>query len=534
MTGFRVDGAQLLAHGDGSIKQSENFAGLATLLEQARVSDDCFGPLFLHFKDKYYDGLRECQDMAKKAAGYLEEISGSVQQTAMAYGATDADNAAGLADIGKGAGGLGDLTGAGDATRKNWYDQASAYGSSWSDSSQDVAAQLKDPGSPPEAMFAAFNARMEQLKTVAAPGDALIGNGLGWLISIAISPLVNFVLEPAVGDPEQMRSTAKGWENVAAWLRNLADGEDARTNATSAIWEGESADAFRAQMTEFGSGARAMAGDINDLKGVLETAADIFDTFVQVAVDIIQEFVLGLIVEWLAALAASWITAGASVAAAGAATTAQGAVTGGRLAQKVEELRRTLQRLLARLERFMQALRKNKMLSGTLERMNDIRGRKIIGDSVKKNRAANLATSYQNKDDAYEAIDNARDMLRKAREANDQPRIEQAYEAVNKAREKVYLHDSRATTSTSRVFGKDATHDEALAQNLVKTGLGYLGPAGTTDTTKAVFAGVLENVPGAAVEWGVNRAYDQAADPSGPDDRKAAQERGFSTDDRSS
>ncbi|MFC5112172.1 hypothetical protein, partial [Kibdelosporangium philippinense] len=38
-------------------------------------------------------------------------------------------------------------------------------------------------------------------------------------------------------------------------------------------------------------------------------------------------------------------------------------------------------------------------------------------------------------------------------------------------------------------------------------------------------------LPGAAVEWGAKQAYDYAEDRSTDEERKAAQQRGFSTDD---
>ncbi|CAM3420296.1 WXG100 family type VII secretion target [Kibdelosporangium persicum] len=530
MTGFIVDGPQLLAHGEGSVKQSENFTGLEKLLEQARVSDDCFGPLFFYFKDKYYESLMECQAMANQAASYLTEISGTVKQTAEAYGAAEADNATGLANVEKGVGDLAGLNSAGDSTRKNAYEQASAYGSSWSKASQDVTAQLKDPGSPPEAAFAAFNARMEQLKTVASPGQAFIDNGLGWLISIVISPLVEFVLEPAVGDPEQIRSTAKGWENVAGWLQDVADSEDKRSQATAAIWQGEAGERFRAQMTEFGDGARAMAGDVRDIKGVLETAADIFDTFVMVCVDIIQELVLGLIIEWLAALAASWVTFGSSVAAATGLTTAQVAITGTRLGTKVADLFHKLKPLITALEKLLVTLRKSKLGKG-LEKLSEHRGTFGVGKRIRSNPLTNVSSAYQNTKDADKAMDNARDMLDAARKSGDQDRIDDAYKAVDNARQKVRNADSKTTTSTNSKFGKDATGEQALAQNVFKATLGYLGPTGTTDKGKAIYTGVLENVPGAAVERSAEQAYDHAEDPSTDEERKAAQQRGFATDD---
>ncbi|GLZ40653.1 WXG100 family type VII secretion target [Actinokineospora sp. NBRC 105648] len=528
MTGFGVGGGALLAHSEGSHKQSENLAGLASLLEQARVSDDCFGPLFFYFKDKYADSLQECQGMAKQAAAYLEEISGAVRDTATAYGATESDNASGLADIDTGVGDLGKLNHAGDADRKSDFTQASTYGSSWADAGYNAATA--DASDPPAAAFAAFNARVEQIQLVTSPGQAFIDNGLGWLISIVISPLVNLVLEPALGDPEQMRSTAKGWQDVADWLNTVADHEDTRAQSTGPAWQGAAGDAFRAQMTEFGDGARAMSGDIDEIAGVLETAATIFDTFVQVVVDIIQELVLGLIIEWLAALAASWITFGASAGVATGLTATQSALTATRLGQKVAKLAHQLKPLITKLEDLLKGLRGGK-LSGVMDKASQLRGAKVIGRRIKANPITNTASAFDNTRDAQRALDKANEAMDAARATGNSAKIREVEDGVLAAANKKMRNAAdRRTTSTHTRFGKDATGEEALAQQVVKAGLGYLGPTGTTRTGTAVWRGTLENVPGAAVEWGAGEVYDHAADPSTPEERKAAQQRGFTTD----
>jgi flavin-binding protein dodecin len=85
MTGYQVQGGALLAHSQGSQEAADQFGQLASLLEQARVSDDCFGPLGELMAFKYFEGLKECQDMANKAKGFLEGVSERTEQTAQTY-----------------------------------------------------------------------------------------------------------------------------------------------------------------------------------------------------------------------------------------------------------------------------------------------------------------------------------------------------------------------------------------------------------------------------------------------------------------
>ncbi|THV40684.1 hypothetical protein FAB82_14685 [Glycomyces buryatensis] len=250
-----------------------------------------------------------------------------------------------------GPGTLEDLNSTGD--QKNWFEQAAGRGSSWVKTSQN----FDDASSPPEMTAATINGRLDLLTTIAMPGQALMSNGLGFLVSLALSPIIE-ILEWGVGDPEQMRATGQGWAQIADWLDGIAEQEGPRAEATADVWRGEDADAFREGMAEFPDGVTALASEIRGLQSTLNTIADLFDMFVEFAVTMITEFVIGLIVQWLAALAASWITGGASVAAAQAGTVTQTAVTGGRAANALRKLQGMLRSAFKMLEKCFQAIRK--------------------------------------------------------------------------------------------------------------------------------------------------------------------------------
>lgn len=67
------------------------FGQLAELLHQARVDDECFGPIgdAVGLSSGYFDSLQECQDMATKAQKYLENVGEQVAETAASYRAVD-------------------------------------------------------------------------------------------------------------------------------------------------------------------------------------------------------------------------------------------------------------------------------------------------------------------------------------------------------------------------------------------------------------------------------------------------------------
>ncbi|MEV6237919.1 WXG100 family type VII secretion target [Lentzea sp. NPDC051838] len=494
MTGFHVQGGALTAHSSGSKEAAGHFGQLATLLEQARVSDDCFGPLGELLAFKYFEGLKECQDMANKATGFLDGVAERTNDTAKTYRDVETAIHQGLQKLSAGGPGtLADLNSAGDAGRKSDFEQNAGYGSSWTSAAGDISRA----SSPPDVAIAAVNARMEQLQFVMSPGQSFIDNGLGFLIGIVISPIVELVLEPAIGDPEQMRSTATGWGKVADWVQQAGEHEKTRAAATSQPWTGEAGDKFRKQMDEFGAGAEAFSNEIRGLQQMLDLAADLFDAFVEICIDILQELVMGLIIEWLAALAASWITAGASVGAAGAATAGQVSGTMARLGLKVKQLLGKLKPLIDKLEDLLQNLRKGRLkkLVEKAEEMRDgSKAEQWLMRKVDANPIAKIVTKANTK-------------------------IDEGADAASMA--------SKTGNRFAKRFGVDGEGSDALTTNLVEAGLRTAGLSGTGHVPTAITNGVMENAPGLAVEQGIKYGYNKGQDPSSSEDRADAMNRGF-------
>lgn len=371
----------------------------------------------------------------------------------------------------------------GDGDSKNWFEQAAGRGSSLVGAAQG----LSDASSPPEWGAAAVSARAEVLQSLASPGQALMDNGLGFLVSIVMSPLIELA-EFAIGDPEQMRSTGEGWENVAKWLDQVAEQETQRAQATAETWVGKDGDAFRTQMTEFGEGVKALAEDVRDLKALLDPIADIFDMFVEFVIQIITELVIGLIVQWLAALAASWITAGASVATAGATTTVQVGSTGMRITMRVSKIQMELAKLMQRIEKVLQQVREVGKLRKVIDKMNDLRNGGRVSQFV-------------------------------ARRLDSNP----VFGTLTRA------GDDLASTTGNR-FMRDVTGTEALTGNLAQRFLSStLG--GQTRLSGAIFDAGTSTATDAAIEQGAKHAYGEGEDRTTgmtEDERRAAQEKGFS------
>ncbi|GAA0516152.1 hypothetical protein GCM10011581_45990 [Saccharopolyspora subtropica] len=374
----------------------------------------------------------------------------------------------------------------GDATRKNWAEQTLSRGSSVANAAYGVrdaalntnGDNLTDGSAAPEWTSALISGRQETLQLLQNPGQALLDNGLGFLVSIVLTPLIE-IAEQAIGDPEQMRATGKGWEQVARWLDEVAEQEPKRAAATASTWVGQDGDAFRKQMTEFGAGAKALAEDVRGLKDTLDGIADMFDMFVELVINIITELIISLIIQWLAALAASWITAGASVGAASATTTASVGVTGGRIAAQVAKVQAQLYKWLKKLEELLNRIRSQ----GRLQR--------FLVDRLAKTKSKEIGTNPDG----------------------------------------TPIFASKTSNVFMGRFGMEKTGEAALAASVSGKVIG--GVLGGKDSLgKAAMSGVVETAEGQAVKQIPKEMYDQANQRLNgqltPEERKAVQEKGFS------
>ncbi|MEU5693286.1 hypothetical protein [Actinosynnema sp. NPDC020468] len=375
-----------------------------------------------------------------------------------------------------GPGSFADLNG---GERKNWFEQAAGRGSSGIGALQDLA----DATSPPEMTAATISGRLELLHTLASPGQALVDNGLGFLVSIVLSPLIE-IAEWAIGDPEQMRATGNGWEQVATWLDEVAESERKRAEATKGLWSGAAGDAFRNQVTEFGAGVAALAEDVRGLKKTLDTIAELFDMFVEFVVEVLTELIIGLIVQWLAALAASWITAGGSVAAAGATTTVQVGSTGVRITMRVSKLQVQLAKLVREIEQLLVRLRGP--LRQVIQRMNGLRGGNMAQQFAGRHLGSNPLVNIVTRADG-----------------------------------------STLASTTANRFMQGVTGEGALAGNISQTVLsGVLG--GQTRVGGAVFSAGVDTAIDGGIKFGADAAYEAAQDAPSEEERRETQERGFS------
>lgn len=94
----------LSGHADGCDSLADKFGQLAGLLDQAKVDDQCFGPIgrdLINFLSGYLDTVEECRNQAAKAQEFLGHTAQSLRDTAQDHADNDKQIADSLQNIGK-------------------------------------------------------------------------------------------------------------------------------------------------------------------------------------------------------------------------------------------------------------------------------------------------------------------------------------------------------------------------------------------------------------------------------------------------
>jgi len=101
---FQVMPEALTAFARGSDSLAEKFGALAGLLEQARVDDQCFGPIgdAVGLSSGYFSSLDECRTLANDAKTFLKQTGEQLDASFEVYRGIDTGVADAFGQIGGG------------------------------------------------------------------------------------------------------------------------------------------------------------------------------------------------------------------------------------------------------------------------------------------------------------------------------------------------------------------------------------------------------------------------------------------------
>ena len=158
------------------------------------------------------------------------------------------------------------------------------------------------------------------------------------------------LLEAVAGDPDDLMRGAERCLAVAEQVRTIAASQVSDRANLAQAWSGESATAFQDSMSAVEEAIEELAQGLDGAKQILVDAANAAVDAFNLLLELIAEFILWMLAEFIIAAAAAVVSAGVSVAAWATRTLARVAVTLGRGARIVARCAEVLMKLATKLD----------------------------------------------------------------------------------------------------------------------------------------------------------------------------------------
>jgi uncharacterized protein YukE len=187
------------------------------------------------------------------------------------------------------------------------------------------------------------------------PLNALITAGLGFLLDV-VQPLKD-ALQLVTGNPEALDEGASDFSEIGKDIGNLGNELTEITESGFANWSGDAKTAASAQVQNYFNGVEQTAQTAGNVMMMLQLSSTLMEAAYNFIKGIIAQCIEWLIVTWVAALAATVFTFGASDAAATAATGVEVATESANAADKVEEATSLVEKIVNVLKKLMQDIK---------------------------------------------------------------------------------------------------------------------------------------------------------------------------------
>jgi WXG100 family type VII secretion target len=158
------------------------------------------------------------------------------------------------------------------------------------------------------------------------------------------------LLEMVSGDPDDLIRGAERCMAVAEQVRAIATSQVSDRGTLAQAWSGEAATAFQESMASVEEAIEELAQGLDGAKQILVDAANAAVDAFNLLLELIAEFIIWMLAEFIIAAAASVVSFGASIAAWATRTLARVAVTLGRGARIVAKCAEVLMRLATKLD----------------------------------------------------------------------------------------------------------------------------------------------------------------------------------------
>ncbi|MCU1685921.1 MAG: hypothetical protein JWQ81_6660 [Amycolatopsis sp.] len=208
----------------------------------------------------------------------------------------------------------------------------------------DVASTINDASDPGWGL--ALDVGTDALDLLGAAMDplgTLAGAGVGWLIEH-----ISFLkegLDKLAGNPDEVTAKSVTWNNISKDLTACADTYEKSAATLAQTHKGDASNAYQATAKSYADTLRAASGHAGEASTALTVGAALVGTERGLIRDLISSFVGDLIIKAVAALATSWCSFGASVAAFIADTVLEGAALAEKIGTKIAKVVEKLETL---------------------------------------------------------------------------------------------------------------------------------------------------------------------------------------------
>ncbi|MBV8932196.1 MAG: hypothetical protein JO285_06560, partial [Kutzneria sp.] len=197
---------------------------------------------------------------------------------------------------------------------------------------------------------------MDALAFAEDPLGALLSAGVGWLIEH-----LDFLRKPLdllAGDPTAIAAQANTWTNVGAEMKKVGEDYEKAISTDIAAWKSEAGTAYREKGKDLAEALKSFSDAADGAATGVTIGGVLVGTERGIIRDLISTFVGKMIERALIALASSWCTFGASVAAFIVDAVAEGSILAGKCASRIAKVLEKLAQLAGKFGKLGQALEK--------------------------------------------------------------------------------------------------------------------------------------------------------------------------------
>lgn len=203
----------------------------------------------------------------------------------------------------------------------------------------------------------------EAVSAATDPLNYLISKGLGFLEDW-LTPLKD-AIEMVTGDSEELKKSAKQFDQAAADLNKLAVNVVKSASDGGAGWSGNAAPGAGKKFGETKDGLEAASDGAGHIATLLKISSMLMKAAYDIINGILADLIEWLVITWLAALAAEIPTFGASTAAAGASTGVEVGIESSKAAGEVSKVSKILRKIMEIIQKVLKFLKKCKFTKDT-------------------------------------------------------------------------------------------------------------------------------------------------------------------------